>query len=526
MSIMFEDLVLKPSFFSKREIGPITLCIDGCRRVLLLGPSGSGKSTLFRYISGSIFPQVKKKGASYISAQSISYLTQDYPFYGDLTVGELFIQQSLMSRTKEMERKKIQTHLHLEPILSNRFRDQLSGGQRRLVQFGLELLFKPDVMLLDEPFTGLDSEMVMSTLSMLDTIHKEHPCLLVVVGHQLTDAALNFFDYTILLNNFGKTILDCPQSQLEETISRFNIQDGFPPGFSIGEKLLKIAHTDNINMLDISSTLNNVIVKQSATSRQTQTLCLASLLWKKIYIFYANVFFPILCTFKHFSSIINNVILPNNISFLIVLFSLLSPMTPVSFAVTITFLNIYTGTFISKFPDCSTFEWRVSLMNQRITIADLYLKEFVALLIYNFPIRCSVIVLLTYLNDLRDKTLHAIIVMIVFSIISMSLSLSMVLLGVRPSVASNLVLLYGGLSILVSGFVFEWDTLWTSFFEYIFISIWGYNLLVKETHFTHWGSFFTSAWPLYIGILFYYIYYINYKLFIRNSLSKRKTLDV
>ncbi len=157
-------------FYKKREVvRGITLDVKQGEVVGLLGPNGAGKTTSFYMIMGAVKPD----GGSiyfdnadisrlpmYKRAQlGISYLPQESSVFRRLTVWEN-IEAVLEMRgvNKEKRRKKTEELLKLFNI--QRLKDSvaltLSGGERRRLEVARALAIEPRILLLDEPFTGID----------------------------------------------------------------------------------------------------------------------------------------------------------------------------------------------------------------------------------------------------------------------------------------------------------------------------------------------------------------------------------
>ena len=135
----------------------------------LLGPNGAGKTTTFYMITGMIKPT---KGQIVLDNQNITnlamykrarlgigYLSQEPSIFGKLTVEDNLRLLLEMTNNKKDEREKIIDDL-LEDLSIKHIRNSkgynLSGGERRRVEICRTLALKPDFILLDEPFAGID----------------------------------------------------------------------------------------------------------------------------------------------------------------------------------------------------------------------------------------------------------------------------------------------------------------------------------------------------------------------------------
>ncbi|WP_318438393.1 ATP-binding cassette domain-containing protein [Photobacterium leiognathi] len=137
--------------------------------VTLMGPSGCGKSTLLNYLAGHLNPEFTAKGALTLNNQAITevpahlrnigVLFQDDLLFPHLTVWEN-LAFALPNNIKGNERKQ-QALTALAQLklaeLANAYPHQISGGQRARISLTRLLMAKPQLILLDEPFSKLDS---------------------------------------------------------------------------------------------------------------------------------------------------------------------------------------------------------------------------------------------------------------------------------------------------------------------------------------------------------------------------------
>lgn len=191
---------------------------------VLLGPSGSGKSTLLRILAG-LEPvssgyirngsQVWLNGAnsSALPAQKrrLGFVFQDYALFPHLTV---FDNIAYGLNEKNRKARHAIVHSWLERLqlesLSQRYPQQLSGGQKQRVALARALAPAPDLLLLDEPFSALDSNLRHEMREQLQSVMESTQCPVIMVTHDLQDARALADHVGIMVNGrltrFGATM--------------------------------------------------------------------------------------------------------------------------------------------------------------------------------------------------------------------------------------------------------------------------------------------------------------------------------
>jgi len=141
----------------------------------ILGPNGSGKTTLIKSILGMVIPNkgdIKIDGKSVLRQwnyrNEINYLPQIANFPANLTVNELLLMVKNL-RPKKAKEKGLITLFGLEPFLDKKL-GNLSGGTKQKVNIVLTFMFDSDLIILDEPTTGLDP---ISLIHLKEIIQKE-----------------------------------------------------------------------------------------------------------------------------------------------------------------------------------------------------------------------------------------------------------------------------------------------------------------------------------------------------------------
>ena len=177
----------------------------------LLGPNGAGKTTTFYLIaglikldSGEIFfngNDISNLPMHKRSNMGIKYLPQEPSIFQDLTVYENLYGLAEISLKEKNKISQFMTQsieeFSLEQILDLKGR-QLSGGQRRKVEIARTLAASPKIILLDEPFAGIDPIAIDEIKNVLRTL-KDKGIAILITDHNVREA-LDICDNAIVVN--------------------------------------------------------------------------------------------------------------------------------------------------------------------------------------------------------------------------------------------------------------------------------------------------------------------------------------
>ncbi|KAJ3084541.1 P-loop containing nucleoside triphosphate hydrolase protein [Rhizoclosmatium globosum] len=213
--------------------------------VAIMGGSGAGKSTLLNTLAGRIADQKgsELRGEILLNGEprnpgswtnTCSYVEQDDLMFTNLSVEEtltyaakLRLPSSMPAKEKEEKVNEIIMQLNLNGCRKTWIGDSLSrgisGGERKRVSIGVELVTNPKILFLDEPTSGLDSA---NSLGILETIKKlavSRGMIVLMTIHQPRTEILELFD-KILLLSLGKTLWFGPTNA---ALEHFN-DLGFP----------------------------------------------------------------------------------------------------------------------------------------------------------------------------------------------------------------------------------------------------------------------------------------------------------
>ncbi|MDB2510967.1 LPS export ABC transporter ATP-binding protein [Gammaproteobacteria bacterium] len=202
---------IEKAFSSRKILSNVSFSIESGEIVGLLGPNGAGKTTAFYIAAGLIFPS---DGKVFINNQEVTnypmharaklglaYLPQEASIFSDLSVEKNLLGiAELIGGTSEQqfsEVEKVVEEFDLKSILQLKGR-MLSGGQRRKVEIARILICKPTIMLLDEPFAGIDPIAVEEIKELLREISKKNISILIT-DHNVRET-LSLCNRAIILN--------------------------------------------------------------------------------------------------------------------------------------------------------------------------------------------------------------------------------------------------------------------------------------------------------------------------------------
>ncbi len=229
----------------------------------ILGPSGSGKSTILKLIAG--FEQIDK-GKITMFGRDITYLNpskrnmgivfQDYTLFPHLNV---FDNIAYGLKVKKMEKKLIKDKVHEILSLLNmenyirRMPYTLSGGEQQRVSIARALVINPDLFLLDEPFSSLDTNLRKTIRREISDIQRKLNITTIFITHN-QEEALSISDKILLIKDGTPIQFGTPKELYENPINNFS-------AFFLGEaniingkmirpediKILKKNYGNNIN---------------------------------------------------------------------------------------------------------------------------------------------------------------------------------------------------------------------------------------------------------------------------------------
>lgn len=195
----------------RTAVDAISFSMEGGQKIAIAGETGSGKTTLLKMIGGFIQPDggeilFEEKKVSGPLEQlipghpSIAYLSQHFELRNNYAVHELL---EMASKLDEAEAQKIFSVCQVEHLLQRRT-NELSGGEKQRIVLAMQLIKKPKLLLLDEPFSNLDAIHERTIQQVIHDVCEQFHTSCILVSHDGKDV-LSWAD-TILVMKEGQLI--------------------------------------------------------------------------------------------------------------------------------------------------------------------------------------------------------------------------------------------------------------------------------------------------------------------------------
>jgi phospholipid/cholesterol/gamma-HCH transport system ATP-binding protein len=229
---------LHKSFGKQKVLDGVDLLAAPGEMLVVLGRSGTGKSVLLKLILGLQKPD---SGSIHINGEDITRLGIDQTNEVRKKVGFLFQQGALYDSLTVLENVEFPLKRHWKSSASDRTKrarelllkvglegdlsktpSEISGGMQKRVGLARALALGPEILLLDEPTTGLDPITAAEIGELVLKLKKERHLTSIVVTHDVRGAR-HFADRWVLLRE-GRVVIDGTFPQLEQSRDPFVVQ--------------------------------------------------------------------------------------------------------------------------------------------------------------------------------------------------------------------------------------------------------------------------------------------------------------
>ena len=237
---LLEARKLVKSYRQRRVVDEVGFQVNPGEIVGLLGPNGAGKTTSFRMVVGMVRPDegqvvledrdITRLPIYKRARRGIAYLPQEPGIFRRMTVQDnlLAVLETIrMPRAERMERmNRLIGELELEKVRHSRA-EVLSGGERRRLEIARSLVHDPTLLLLDEPFAGVDPITVQEIQGILRRLKETKGIAILLTDHNVRETlAITDRSYIIAA---GKILRHGTPSVLvaDEVVRRTYLGEGF-----------------------------------------------------------------------------------------------------------------------------------------------------------------------------------------------------------------------------------------------------------------------------------------------------------
>jgi ABC-type branched-subunit amino acid transport system ATPase component len=208
----------------------VQLAVERGSITCIVGPNGAGKSTVLRSVSGLLRPRegeiafedrdIHGLSPAEILGLGISQVPQSDALFGNLTVRDNVLMGAyILRRDRQLVARRLAEVAELFPIVAERGDERagnLSGGQRRAVEFARSLMLDPTLVMIDEPSVGLDPQSLKVVAGAIRRMTEAQKTLLIVeqnvrFGLRLATHGVVMESGRVLMHDDADAVLNNPE---------------------------------------------------------------------------------------------------------------------------------------------------------------------------------------------------------------------------------------------------------------------------------------------------------------------------
>jgi ABC-2 type transport system ATP-binding protein len=287
MQKVIESSGISKSFGTTKALNDISFSVDESEIFGFIGPDGAGKTTLFRIITTLMLPDrgdMKVLGIDCITGfkelrKKIGYMPGRFSLYQDLSVEENLNFYATVFGTTVKENYDLISDIysHIEPF-KKRVAGKLSGGMKQKLALSCALIHKPELLVLDEPTTGVDAVSRSEFWDMLDKLKQYN--ITIIVSTPYMDEAMRCDRVALIQDGiilsidtpekirkgFSKKLFTVKSSQKYKLINTLRKYNGTATAYPFGDSV-HVTFTDDFTRGSLDSYLaecgiNDAVVKE------------------------------------------------------------------------------------------------------------------------------------------------------------------------------------------------------------------------------------------------------------------------
>lgn len=194
---------------SRAVVKGLSCSFHAGRLTAVMGPSGAGKTTLLRHVAGDRLKRISSQGSVLLNGKPVSEVemkeVSGFVFQDDVILPTMTVREAIAMAAKlkggsgvdQVMRLLGLTHV-ADTVIGEPAKKGISGGERKRVCIGMQLVTDPPVLFLDEPTSGLDAYTACSVISYLKQLTKQGRTVITTI-HQPSSKLYHMFDDILLL---------------------------------------------------------------------------------------------------------------------------------------------------------------------------------------------------------------------------------------------------------------------------------------------------------------------------------------